>query len=513
MKIYFVCGVLGWLLFSGCAQAASQPLPATATPTRAPTATAVCQQTTGQVVEFVYPTDNPGRTALVYLPPCYDTAVTQTYPTLYLIHGGGGGGSAENIFNLGVAELMDAQINAGALRPYIIVAPDVIEFLSADEWIAKELVPAIDATFRTQPDRLYRGVAGISMGGGEAGAAGFRQPELFGAMGLYAMVSPLRHYDGYMASRRARSDDLAALLGAVPANQTPHVYIDIGHRDQLRRTSEAILLHLQDAHIPVIFSMGQGGHAHSYFASRLDDYLHWFDAVWGRSAERVTSLPGPEWVSCAEEHGRVETATFAEEITIYLPPCYDKNPEKAYPVLYLLEDAHDWFALGAAETMDELTAEALISPYLLVTLPAAKLDETMPLIENKYRVLPDRSWRGIAGIGAEGDFALTLGLKAPEQFGSIGAYRVTENRLVADWAQWLANEENRPRPFILMDAGHNDSDTLPIQLALNELFNAHDIPHSFTIGVGGNNDHYLETQLQNYLFWHGRAFGRTLPDS
>jgi endo-1,4-beta-xylanase len=52
--------------------------------------------------------------------------------------------------------------------------------------IVKELIPHIDATYRTMPRRESRAVEGYSMGGYGAAHLGFKYPDLFGVVGIMA---------------------------------------------------------------------------------------------------------------------------------------------------------------------------------------------------------------------------------------------------------------------------------------------------------------------------------------
>ena len=52
--------------------------------------------------------------------------------------------------------------------------------------VVQELVPRIDAVYRTQADRAHRAIAGLSMGAGQAPQIGFGHTELFGYIGAFS---------------------------------------------------------------------------------------------------------------------------------------------------------------------------------------------------------------------------------------------------------------------------------------------------------------------------------------
>jgi len=123
------------------------------------------------------------RRCLVYTPPDYDADASARYPALYLQHGSGEDetgwifqGHANLILDNLIAEkkavpmiiVMDngyATVPAGPFGPPPAHAG---EFSPFENVMTKEVIPMIDATFRTIPDREHRAVAGLSMGANQA---------------------------------------------------------------------------------------------------------------------------------------------------------------------------------------------------------------------------------------------------------------------------------------------------------------------------------------------------------
>lgn len=128
---------------------------------------------------------------LVYLPPGYDKTGDKTrYPVVYWLHGLGGSQQGVPAF----CERVTAAIDAGKAPPMIFVfANGMVDAFYCDaatikrpveSVIVKDLVPHIDATFRTIATREGRAVEGFSMGGFGAAHLGFKYPELFGAVSM-----------------------------------------------------------------------------------------------------------------------------------------------------------------------------------------------------------------------------------------------------------------------------------------------------------------------------------------
>jgi endo-1,4-beta-xylanase len=141
---------------------------------------------------FVSKTLGAEASYLVYLPPEYDEA-TQRYPVIYWLHGLGGNQRAGAM--LFVPQVEQA-IHLGALPPTIVVLVNGMVSSFYCDWadgkrpvesvIVKDLVPHIDATYRTIARREGRAIEGYSMGGFGAGHLGFKYPDLFGTVVINA---------------------------------------------------------------------------------------------------------------------------------------------------------------------------------------------------------------------------------------------------------------------------------------------------------------------------------------
>lgn len=130
----------------------------------------------------------------VLLPPGYD-ADARRYPVLYLFSGGAGGhGFYQDrwAWLLGT-DLVDWTASLPANRQAIVVLPDhgaVFDSLDGtmrwETFHIRHLIPYVDANFRTIPDRAYRAIAGLSLGGYGAMHHAARHPDLFAAAGSFS---------------------------------------------------------------------------------------------------------------------------------------------------------------------------------------------------------------------------------------------------------------------------------------------------------------------------------------
>ena len=154
----------------------------------------------GNVQQILFPSQstNTSRRAFVYTPPGYEKDKSKKYPVLYLQHGWGEDETAWS--NQGRANLiMDNMIAERKTKPFIIVMTygmtNEIKFGSGlrnfkvDSFqtvLTEELIPYIDASFRTLGDQSHRAMAGLSMGGMETHAITLNKPDVFS---YYALLS------------------------------------------------------------------------------------------------------------------------------------------------------------------------------------------------------------------------------------------------------------------------------------------------------------------------------------
>lgn len=143
----------------------------------------------------------------IYLPPGYDKG-QERYPVVYHLHGGRPGGEAKSVK---LASYVDAAIKQGTIKPAIYVFPnggpvswyDMPEMKNGmgESVFVNEVVPHIDAAYRTWGTREGRALEGYSQGGRGTTRIMFKHPELFlsvapGGSG-YGPEKHIQENDGY----------------------------------------------------------------------------------------------------------------------------------------------------------------------------------------------------------------------------------------------------------------------------------------------------------------------------
>jgi enterochelin esterase-like enzyme len=183
----------------------------------------------------------------------------------------------------------------------------------------------------------------------------------------------------------------------------------------------------------------------------------WIDV--GRSTHfSLFEVPGTparfdEWQNVP--HGTMQIREYVSSVlnarrrvVVYVPPQYESEPTRRFPVLYLRHGNGDleegWSGVGRAGViLDNLLAQRAAEPMLIVmpngysstdgegtspsgiTLTARELtDDIIPMIEKSYRILATRENRAIAGLSMGGRQAFVSGLRDFDTFAWIGVFSI-----------------------------------------------------------------------------------------
>ena len=247
------------------------PSPPTTTPT--PTKPACLSEGGNIAVKSIQSRLLPQPLAFrVYTPPCYAQNTSQRYPVLYIIHG--------QTYNddqwdrLGLDERADQLIAEGKIPPLIIVMPRDRIWKQPPEnnfgkALVSDLVPEIDKTYRTIPERKYRAVGGLSWGANWAVHLGLTHWELFGTIGAHSL--PVFSTDG---------PRLATWLDEIPKSDLPRIYMDAGEHDRWLQYTLWFEDLLTQKGIPHEWHLFTGYHDEAYWSSHVEDYLLWYTQDW-----------------------------------------------------------------------------------------------------------------------------------------------------------------------------------------------------------------------------------------
>ena len=244
------------------------------------------------------------RKYAVYLPPDYETS-SRSYPVLYLLHGLGDDQTGWVQFGE-VLHIADKAINEGFSTPMIIVMPDANTVTPGyvnnikgtwlyEDFFFQEFMPFVEKTYRIKPEKRYRAVAGLSMGGEGTFVYALHHPELFSAAcPLSAATGPagvkeMSNYVLWKGSEGSSQSDMEAyfnkysvlsLINNMPDNQKRQVrwYIDCGDDDFLYERNSLVHIAMRKKEIPHEFRMRDGGHTWTYWRTALPVVLEFVSA-------------------------------------------------------------------------------------------------------------------------------------------------------------------------------------------------------------------------------------------
>ena len=257
--------------------------------------------------------------------------------------------------------------------------------------------------------------------------------------------------------------------------------------------------------------------------------------------------------------GRIESAILHRAVPycVMLPPSYDQDKVRKFPVVYYLhglgDNAQSLINAGGWNIYDDLLSQKKVGEFLIVTPYGYQsfyinsrdgkfryedffLREFMPAIEKKYRVKPGRASHGIMGISMGGFGALHYAFKYPQKFAAVSTHMAAlmdvlpknigetpEGKMMGtifgtpiDEKYYQANNPMRlarTAPLALLrsmkiyfDVGDQDHYGFNVGNAeLDRILKQRKVPHEFHIYPGG---HDMEFVLQHFaasLEWQGKA--------
>jgi enterochelin esterase-like enzyme len=455
------------------------------------------------------------RRVFVYTPPGYDTEQGTRYPVLYLQHGAGE--DERGWSNQGrISFILDNLLAERKARPMIVVMeqgyarrpgeappsfarprptapgenaparPDFGRIFGAfEEVMVKDLIPMIDATYRTIPDREHRAMAGLSMGGMQTFQITLNHLDLFAYIGGFSGAGggfggvpfdPKTAHNGVMADADAFNRKVRLVWLGIGTAEPEWMYNSVkSYHEALEKagikhayyespgTSHEWLTwrHCLHEFAPLVFASsaptaGRTGRGRfGPIVLNPDDVPAYPDPPAGIDAER-SDVPRGRLEMISYESKTVGTT---RKMLVYIPPGY--TSEKKYPVLYLLHgiggDETEWRRFAKPNVLlDNLLAEGKVTP-MIVVMPNGRaqkndraegnvfaaapafaafeqdlLKDVVPAIEARYSVQADREHRALAGLSMGGGQSLNFGLAHLDTFAWVGAFSAAPNTKPAE---------------------------------------------------------------------------------
>lgn len=337
------------VLIAACAGASEAPVTGPPAAASAAPAAGADATATGSFHSGRFPSSALGvvKQYYVYLPPGYE-ASDRRYPVVYMLHGLGGdennwrqldiGPAADEValeaiivmpdgddgFYVNWASEVDHEACLRGSRPFgqaLDMRTYCVRQARYEDYIARDLVAHVDATYRTIPERDGRAIGGLSMGGYGALYLAMKHPDLFGATASHAGVTSLLYQGPHPYQRdqvvlteepgpwldqagafgdqfrRIWATDIATWRAHDPATMATEltegqlaIYLDCGDQDEFKLHAANQYMHdvLTEAGISHSFELIEGGrHDARFWTSRVDDSLRFFAAYF------AASVPAP----------------------------------------------------------------------------------------------------------------------------------------------------------------------------------------------------------------------------
>lgn len=267
----------------------------------------------------------------ILLPKTYISEPKKRYPVVYMLHGLGDKPESWNDSWLRVQSTIELLEEQG-LGDMIYVFPSGYKTYYCNRFdgsypymdmFTTELIPFIDKTYRTIPDKNHRALTGYSMGGFGACALALKHPELFVASAPLSMS--FRTDQQYMTeSQDGWNGQWGKIFGGVGQSgearltdyykahcpfyqftdenkakvNEVHWFFTCGdNEEQLLIAGDDLHVQMRDAGINHEYRVGDGGHEGSYWRAALTEVLPMFDyyfsgsSMWSPVAQKADIKP------------------------------------------------------------------------------------------------------------------------------------------------------------------------------------------------------------------------------
>ena len=208
------------------------------------------------------------------------------------------------------------------------------------------------------------------------------------------------------------------------------------------------------------------------------------------------------------------------DYSIYLPPGYGQDPQRRYPVVYLLHggSGSDTFFLdlGIQDTMDAGVASGAVGPMILVLVdggpmfdgggdPAEDFDQyfvsdLVPAVDRVWRTEPERAGRAVGGISVGGRHALAIAAENPSLVVAVGAHSTT----VAHLPRGAVGSLAVARIAVYLDVGTDDG-LFTRDEALARSLQREGADVRWHPAEGGHSPSYWSAHLLDYLSFYSEA--------
>jgi enterochelin esterase family protein len=241
-----------------------------------------------QKIWYESPSLELNRRMYVYTPPGYESG-SETYPVLYLLHGGGGDEDAWTTLGR-TCQIMDNLIAQGKAKPMLVVmtngnpgdaaapgeAPprkggneDMFRMGAGifEKSLVKDVIPFVEKNFRASPGRENRAVSGLSMGGMQTMNLSFDHTETFDYFGVMSIGLPDPRPDG-----RTWFQDVDTRIEQMKIKGYKLYWIGCGSTDFLYQAAKNLVAKMEEHGLEYTYRESSGGHTWSNWRIYLSEF-------------------------------------------------------------------------------------------------------------------------------------------------------------------------------------------------------------------------------------------------
>lgn len=221
-------------------------------------------------------------TMYVYTPASYSEG-SKRYPVLYLQHGGGEDesgwtlqGKTNNILDNLIAEgkakeMIVVMSNGNITVPGAGFGYSIQGMKGFEEELTEVIIPFVDKSFRTVPDKQGRALAGLSMGGGQSFFVGLQHTELFSHIGVFSTGV----FGGIRETKSFDAEE--SMPGLISQHETYNqslrlFYISVGTDDPRLSPTQKAVSAMQQSGLAITFNTFPGDHEWQVWRKSLHDF-------------------------------------------------------------------------------------------------------------------------------------------------------------------------------------------------------------------------------------------------
>lgn len=232
---------------------------------------------------------------------------------------------------------------------------------------------------------------------------------------------------------------------------------------------------------------------------------------------------------------------------VILPPGYEKNLQKRYPVIFLLHGGHDNARAyvdkyAVINVLDELYKSKKLPPSIIITPdgndqrgssplfdpdyydgPNGKVgtligSELVQVVKSRYRTLENPQFWALGGLSSGGWGAFNIGLRYPQNFKILFSHSgyFTDDSSPRNSPQQIVQQlpvQDRKQLRVYLDAGKSDSNLLASTQAFHKTLDKLGIENVFYAFPGGHGLsgpdvgwNYFHKHLKDSLSFVGEQF-------